>query len=436
MELRKRTKFFTKFLLVALIAGAFLQTGLVQEVGASSPSSSSSLDVSIVKTEPVPMMKGEYADVWVEVRNRGNRVAEDVELELVPEYPFDVDPDKDLTRDFGKIEVGDEYQAKFTVRVDDNAVSGENSLKFRTRSSIATITKELPVDIRTREAVLAVEEVNVEDGLIAPSMTKDVELKIRNLATSYMRNIDVSLELGGTSSEVGDFGEVETDEIPLITAGRTTEKRISNIAPGETESVVFPVKADADADERAYKVPIGLSYEDEMGNSFEKSEFTGIIVGGEPQIESGLSNIDDYPVAGNMRDVSLRLVNRGLSKAKFLEMELGEDESFEVVGSSDVYVGDMDPDDFDSSSFDIFIEEGVETVSIPIYLEYRDSEGNVLEDEQVVEFRTYTEEELDRLGLLDEGGGIIGVVVFVLIVVGGVYFYKKRKKKTKSILDE
>ncbi len=430
-----------KILMVLTILTSVFATGLAQTQVQTSSRKSANLDVILIETEPVPLRKGEYADVWVKVRNRGDAVAENVSLDYIAEYPFSVDPDRETSKYFGDIEQGDEYHARFKIRVDDNAVSGEHDLKFRTNTEVTTITHETPVDVRTREAVISVESVDVEEELIPPSMTREVSLDIKNLADSTMRNIDISLglrpESGTQETDQMQMEGMETrEEIPLITIGETTEKRVSSISPGETRTVTFPVKADSDADEEAYKVPVGLSYEDEMGNDFQKLEYTGITVGGEPQLEAGIANIDGHPVSGRTLDVSLRLINRGLSEAKFLRMDVKDGENFEIVGGSDVYVGHMEPDDFDSSTFEVFVEEGTETVEIPVELDYRDSEGNVVSDDQVVSFRTYTSEELDRFGLSDEGMSVVVIAVIAVVVIGGIIVYRRKKKRQKKILED
>ncbi len=424
-----------------ILTTAVLTNAVAQTTGHTTSRRGANLQLILIGTEPVPLMKGEYADVWVKLRNTGDSKAKNVELEYVPEYPFSIDPDREKTKYFGDIEQGEEYHARFQVRVDDNAVSGEHDLKFKTSTEVLTRSHNVPVDVRTREAVLSVHQVSVEDDLIPPSMTKEVSLDISNLADSTMRNIDISLGLRpeAGSPEQAQFGMEGMDtgeEIPLITIGETTEKRISSIAPKETRTVTFPVKADSDADEKAYKVPIGLRYEDEMGNEFQKLEYTGITVGGEPQLETGIANIEGHPISGRTLDVSIRLINRGLSEAKFLQIKLLEDDSYEVVGRDDVYIGHMEPDDYDSSVFQIFVEESTELVEIPVEMDYRDSEGNVVSEQQTVVFKTYTPEELDRFGLSEDGLNIVVVVVFAVLLIGALIWYKKRKNKQRRILED
>ncbi|MFP4116398.1 MAG: hypothetical protein ACLFTQ_04365, partial [Candidatus Aenigmatarchaeota archaeon] len=59
------------------------------------------LEVIYRKSEPDPLRTGEYADVWVKIKNTGNTKAEDVSLEFVPEFPFSLDPDKEAVKELG-----------------------------------------------------------------------------------------------------------------------------------------------------------------------------------------------------------------------------------------------------------------------------------------------------------------------------------------------
>jgi len=425
----------------------------------ASRTDAANLEVVYRKSDPEPLITGEYADVSVKVRNRGNAVAEDVYLELIPEFPFSVDPDEEKNRYIGDIYPGEEYHANFKVRVDRNAVPGENDLKFRTESEIATITRTIPVEVRTREAVLSVENVKVEGGRIPPGKNRDVTLTLKNRADTYLRSVGVSLGLkpegveeAGMGMQAEFFGmeDFETaEEIPLITVGRTTEERISQIAPGEEKDVTFPVRAEHDADGETYKVPIALRFETEIytrspetgewemyTETFQNQEFTGIQVDGEPIMEVGFAGADDYPVRGTKRDISIELINRGFSEAKFVDIELLPHESYEIIGKSDMYIGHMSSDDYDSPSFEMYLSPNHEEVTIPVELEYKDNEENITVENQTVGFRTYTRNELDELGVEREDGILVYAAIAIIFLVVLYYYRKHKKKKNDSLLEE
>ncbi len=433
---------------------------VIPTASAENPDSDSAeLTMQLMRTEPLPMITGEYADVWIKVTNEGQRDIRDVSVEFEDKFPFSMDPDRDRVRKFRKIEGRDAYTAHFQVRVDEMAVPGENKLKFRLRYDGGSLTREFPVQVRTRETVLSVEEVKVEGDRIPPSQTRDITLTLKNRAHTHLRSVGVSLGLkpeGGGEPEIGMqaefFGmeDFETiDEIPLITVGQTTEERISQIAPGEEKDVTFSVRAEHDADEETYKVPIALRFEGERyqmnpetGNwemsteTFQNQEFTGVHVGGEPLLDIGIAGIGDYPIRGMKNDISLEIINKGFSEAKFLEIELLPHGSYEIIGEPDMYIGHMGSDDYDSPSFEMYLNPDHERVEIPVELQYKDNEENLIVENQTVRFKTYTWNELEELGVEREDGVVL-YVILIAIILGALYYYHRRqKKKKKSLLEE
>lgn len=400
-------------------------TAFIMFAPSASARKSVQLDVVLIKTEPVPLQTGEYADLWVKLINNGTLEAEGANLTLVPEFPFHADPDEELSKYFGDVYPGEEYHAHFQIKVDENAVQGENNLKFvHTTDMDIKIEDKVPVQIRTDDAAVSVTNVSVKTGTIAPSKTEEVGITLKNLADSYLKNIDVSLDLSSS-------------DIPLITIGSTTGKRIQKMAPGEETSVYFNIKADSDATEKAYKVPITLEYENEAGTAFTQEEYTGIIVGGQPELVANLAEIGNGVIKpGTTHEISLSLVNTGLSTAKFVSVELGSSNSYEIISPAEVYIGNMDSDDYESSTFKIYIEKGAENVELPVTISYKDTEGNPIQEEQNVTVETYSSSEISKMNLKEGGSGIYIIVVLVVIAIAGYYLYRRRKTEKANILEE
>lgn len=419
MKINENLKKSVLILSVLTLSLAILSSGAM-----AFSSASREINASLIKTEPVPLQTGEYADIWVKFRNTGDLSCDEGRLELVPSFPFSADPDEKLVDNFGKVRPGEEYFAHYQVRVSENAVQGENELKLKhSCGEDVSITETIPVQVRTDDAMLLVEKVNVSSGTIAPSKTESVEIVVKNLADSYLKNVDMSLDLS-------------SENIPLITVGSSTAKRVSKIAPGESASVVFDIKADSGADQKAYKVPINLDYENEVGTSFSKSEQTGIVVGGRPELETNVAEIEGILRPGTTREVSFSLINRGLSSAKFVKMELLPHESYRTASTTEVYIGNMESDDYDSSTFKIYANPDAEMVHVPIQLVYKDSEGSAHVDNQTVSFRTYNNAEISEMNLEERGSSIYAVVILLVLVGGGYYLYRRHNRKKKKLLEE
>ena len=374
--------------------------------------SSVELDVQKIKSEPVPLQTSEYADIWVKVVNQGNSMADDASVEFVPEYPFTADPDEKTEWELGKMPQGEEYRLHFQVKVDENAVHGENTLKFRLSSGgEVTVQEEVPVEVRTDDEALTITSVDFPEK-VGPGTSSTMGLTLQNQADSYLKNIDAGLELS-------------SEDLPFITS-ETTRKRIQKIAPGEKREVSFRLAVDERADNGVYKLPITLDYENEAGTAFSKEELTGVVVGGDSRIEVGL-NSRELETAGTSGTITLRIVNRGEGRAKFSELTVGGSEDYEILSSRSIYIGNIDSDDYQTAEMDMYVHDGVESIELPVTLTYRNSEGEMIEEVQDVEVELYTSDQLSKY--TSAGGGSIWMYVIIgLAVAGGIYYWRKRKR--------
>ncbi|UZE93809.1 MAG: hypothetical protein IB618_03515 [Candidatus Pacearchaeota archaeon] len=93
------------------------------------------LDVTLLNQDPYPAQPDNYVDLIFKIENEGGSEAEDVLVELLPEYPFSLDPGVSAIKRIGLIR-GSQYGAeavfvKYRVRVDKDAIDGENGIKLR-----------------------------------------------------------------------------------------------------------------------------------------------------------------------------------------------------------------------------------------------------------------------------------------------------------------
>lgn len=371
------------------------------------------LDVQKVYTEPIPLQTSEYADIWVKVVNRGDSMSENTSVEFVPEFPFSTDPDEKTEWNFGNLHEGGEKLVHFQVKVDENAVHGENTLKFRLNSGDSDITlqEKVPVEVRTDDEALTVTSIDFPEE-VGPGTSNKMKLTVENMADSYLKNIDLNL---GLSSE----------DLPFVTS-ETTRKRIQKIAPGENEEIEFQLAVDSGAETGVYKVPIELDYENEAGTGFSKKEHTGIVVGGEPVIETGI-NSKEIKTPGSSGSVTLRMVNRGEGMAKYAELSVAENEGYDILSSDSFYIGNIDSDDYQTAEVELYAEPESENLVLPVTISYRDTEGNMVKKEKEVDVKLHSPDQL----AVYRGSGGVPIWIYglaVLVIVGGIYYWRKRKR--------
>lgn len=387
--------------LIAILTVLTLLTGF------AAAQNSVQIEISKTNTEPTPLRTSEYADIWLEVRNNGEIEANNVQVEFLENYPFSADPDEQTEWDAGTLVPGEEYQIHLQTRVDENAVQGTNSLRFRTSSATGnSVTRGVPVEVRSDNDLLTVSDVDFPEN-VAPGSSNEMTLSIENLADGQIKNIQVDMDLS---------------KIPLATS-KTTSQAVTKIQSGEMENVSFSLNVDESAENGVYKIPLSMTYENEAGTEFTRKTTVGAVVGGAPDLQVGVNN--EGQLTTGTQTVTFRIVNQGYGSAEFVELQLPEGENYRVLSSDSVYIGDMDSDDFQTAEFQIYLESS--NVTLPTTLRYSDSTGDVSVTDEV-ELDIYSQKELQQYGL-GEQGSIVPLVVILLLVAGGVLYWRRRRKK-------
>lgn len=377
--------------------------------------SSSNTQIELKNTEPTPLQTSEYADIWLEVRNTGNTEAKNIDIQFKENYPFKVDGDNRKNWTIPEIVPGDTYQLHLQTRVDNNAVQGNNTLNFDVKTPRLTYEEKVPVEVRSDQNVLSIMDIDFPQKA-APGSTNQMQIKMKNLASGQIKNIQVGLD-------------ITSEDLPMATS-ESSQKNIANIEAGETEKINYTLNIDESAENGVYKLPINKDFENEAGTAFEQSTTTGVSIGGEPRLEAAL-NTDKTLKDGSTEELTFRLVNRGHGSADFVSMSLEETDNIEVIGSKEVYIGSMDSDDFQTASFKINVDAETESTSVrkiemPVKLEYTDSQGKQTET-QTVQSELYTEQQLQEYGL-DSNDNLIPIAVIGLVVViGGLYYWRRKR---------
>lgn len=392
---------------IALFAALLLFVPMGAAQGASV-----NLDVSLIKSEPVPLQTGEYADVWVKVRNTGDTTSRDTVVGFRETFPFSTDHDERTTWRIGDISPGTEHYIHMQVRVDENAVHGTNHLVFNlsNANSGIVIEEEVPIEVRTDDAALVVQNITFPER-VGPGTTHTMEVTVANLADSTLKNIDVGI----------DFSDAD---LPFATTG-TSSERISAMAPGASRTIQFRVHADEDAENGVYKAPFTLDYEDEAGTAFGREELTGFVVGGEVSLSVGVQE-RDLMQAGNTGRITLRLVNRGEGQARFVSLSVGADQGYEIISADSVYLGNMEADDYQTAEFRVYADDSLDDLRLPVTITYRDTAGDPAELTRTVSVPLYDATEMKRFNLDGRSTPWLFVLIVAVVIVGAGYWWRRR----------
>ena len=130
------------FVLFLLLVSSIFTTPVSAAVG------SANLKVTIVETNPYPAKIGEYLNLTLQVENVGGDRAEDVDVEIVPQYPFSLDSGSNAMKNIGALNPGKIATKEFYLFVDKNAQKGVRSFDIRTRPSKNSPWSEKSFDLR------------------------------------------------------------------------------------------------------------------------------------------------------------------------------------------------------------------------------------------------------------------------------------------------
>jgi hypothetical protein len=385
------------------------------------PASSYDIVVTLINQEPDPAESGRFVDVRFKFDNNGSDEARNVEVEILPEYPFSLNPGRDSVSSIGTLQTRQEGDVgvivKYRLRVDKDAVDGENELKIRYRidKGVWVQPEEFFVAVQTHDAILAVESIYVDKKTLEPGTSNTVKAKLSNQADSILKDVRVRLELGG---------------LPFVPLGSTNEKNIYKIDPKGSYEFSFNLLADPEAESGAYQVPITITYLDDLGKGYFVNSTMGLIIGAKPDLSITLDDSEIYQ-KGSSGDVVVKVVNKGVIGIKFTNMKLIATDDYRTLSADEVYLGNIDSDDFETAEFKLFVEKyNKESVRLPLVLEYKDANNNNYKDQINLELSLYSASEAKKFGL-EEGDGFVGTLIVIIIVVGGVYYYRKRIRKKK-----
>ena len=262
------------------------------------------------------------------------------------------------------------------------------------------------VSALTIDSVVLAEEIQ-------PGKTTKIIIGLDNDSDEDIKDVSVTLDLS---------------DVPFAPFDSASEDSIDEIEENDVEYVEFEIIALNNAQAGIYKIPVTINY---VQNDTEKSKdsLISIIVNSKPKIDVAVGN--DLLLKGQNNEFFVKITNKGLSDAKFVEIEIGSGQYDLLVGNKQ-YIGDIDSDDFDSIKVNAFFKNNVrDNVNLPVTVIYRDDLNNEYRDIFNVNLNLYTRDRAVELGLIEKGVNkdyIIGIVLIIVLYL----IYRKLKKKVSK----
>ena len=432
---RKLSVFSALMFLFVLVFAAFAAADV--ETYVSGPS----IRVSMISQDPDPVKPGEYLELRWMVINMGSTPLEDVEFMLVEDYPFELLGVDDGIRQLGTIQghqKGEEgVVLYYRVRIDEDASEGVNKLVLKYRFKGVDDWAELDyfdVRVQSVDAAIIVQDVKFDPARIMPGGEGKMSLVLKNLADSTMKDVNVKLDLALSTiprSATGAESSLLYDALPFAPVGSSSEQRIPSIKAGESVEVSYNLMAYPDAKSRVYKLPIIMTYKDELDNEFTKNDIIGVVVGSLPDIYVVIDSSD--LVSGKKSGkVSFKFVNRGVTDVKFLDVTLKDTDDYEIISSGEEYIGNIDSDDFESVEFSLYLNNNLDakkssTIDFPLHVEFKDANNVDYSKDITVKYRIYTAEEKGQAQ--SKSAMLIVLAIIIIIGVWLVYRWWNRRRK-------
>ena len=358
-------------------------------------------DAQIQRYDPTPAQPGDLLSVQVAINNNADTSIRDVELEILESAT--VRPEGRNTLRAGTISAFSSFVGTLQVRVAADAPSGEATLRMRVREQGGQWQEQTGIiQVQSSQAGILISNVQLQPETISPGRTATAEITLQNNANSLLRGVSTRLQLE------------DTPFVPTTTASR---QRVGDLQIGQQETIEYQLTAQPDAQAGIYRVPITLSFLDRNGNSIDLHDTIGLSITTE-QITT--ANVDNVQRTNNGAEISVRIVNKGLSEIKFLEATVQEQEGYSIREQErQTYLGNVASDDWQTMRFEVI--SGQEQVEIPLSYSFKDSFNQEHQREQTL---IVTLPEPEQSGL-----GVVGIVLVLAVIAGGYWLYKRRRAK-------
>ncbi|MGV8172490.1 MAG: COG1361 S-layer family protein [Candidatus Woesearchaeota archaeon] len=377
------------------------------------------MSISVSKYEPYPATPGQTVKVWLLLQNTGDTDLKGITVEAISQSPF-TPYNQENVKTIDLLGAHKDYLIDFNLKIDDNAVEGYNDLRIRYGFAGGTIQqKTVELYVQTRDSTLTIEDVSMEPSEISPGTDGTLTITIKNNAPSTMTDLSMKLQLQAI------IGAALVD-LPFAPIDSGTERRIYMLESGKSTEFQYNLRAYPDAVSKVYKIPFTLTYYDSLGNAKNKTDYVGVIVNGVPDI-SVIIDKTDLTMQTRNGIITLKIINKGVSDMKFLNVILKDSQDFEVLSNSDTtYVGNLVSDDYQTAEYRINVKSKENTINMPVTLQYRDANNRYYEKIFNVELNLIDSKKIESN---NKGGFPWLIVIIILVIVGGIWYYFKNKNK-------
>jgi hypothetical protein len=390
--------------------------------------SASGLNVVLSNQNPDPVSPGNIVELNVKVSNPSDRQTGLIVAEFIENEYFKIVEGQEKERNLGIMPPFSSFAsstsygiAKFQVKVSDNAPIGTFPIRIKVSDPEDSSFYDFDVSVLEENPKVEIKSFQIET--IEAGKSSILTMEVENLNTIELQNLIISLNLD------------EVEEKVLSTDSGSNQKIIRSLGPNEVAKVTFKLSVSPDALSKPYLLPATIQYEDTQENVYTETITGSVRVYSEPMVVVRLDSQEKFTKGrGKM---TLSISNPGTSTVKGTQLEILPSDKYNILEGDFHYVGDLNPDDFQTVQLDSFVNS-VEGGVLNVKLTYLDSYNNKNEEFIEVPLKVYNDAELEQFGIKKANDGssntglIIYVVIAVIFFVVGMLFGKSRSRKKQN----
>ena len=389
---------------------------------ASAAVGSANLKVTIVETNPYPAKIGEYLTLNIQVENVGGDKADNIDIEIVPEYPFSLDSKTNTVQNIGALNPGRTATKEFYLYIDKNAQKGVRSIDIRTRTGDGSPWSEKTFDIRIgtetfdSKGTVELSEIISSPEVFMPGDSGTVTVTLKNTATTPTVTID--------GKDYDTNARIQAAVLRPLSEGITVKEapyyEMGLVGPGDSIKLTFNVEVEEGAKEGIHNFELEIE-----GNSFDYNSKKNIplkvdssnikVIPSKPlQMVDGKA-IVEFDVANThpneLNSVSIRPEAEGL---KFYPAEY--------------FIGPMDPDELFTIEFDAIIDDSdaIKDVSGSISMNVTANYNNGINRHENVAGNLKLETDFQSPG--NNSTAAIAGGLLLVVIPAAFLIYRKKKQ--------
>lgn len=404
--MKKNNLLIIMVLILILVSGVYATTYTTN-------TNSYRIEVSMLNQDPDPVEPGDLVEARFRIENSGTKGIDNLKFELIPKFPFTIYSGEAI-KDMGSIDSyqisEDSYVVKYTLKVSEDAVSGENKISAR-----YIIDNEMSVDldyftININEYSPIVELVSAtttpEEAI--PGENVQLKLKVKSLTFAEIRDVKLSLDIKDTTTTTYYFA-------PL---GSSNEQVIESVKPNQEKEVIFNLVSSPDTPIDVEKIPVTMTYYDADGTEYSKEYIIGIKMYEKPSYSLALEDKSVYKEL-QKGTVTFSIANTGKTNLNYLSVELIDQPLYyTTLSNKKTYIGNLESDDFDTAEYEIYSEDSeANKLPLKVKLIYKDDYGKLFEEIHEIDVELYNKNKAMKYGLETPAGTGVIINIMILIIV-------------------